>query len=110
VGLTSLSSEAHLFDIGEIADAGVVLREELHLADRICLEEPVGARHVVGPLEEGEFAIHAGGSHLGESLRHVALDVARHHLTHRPVACRLPDAALPLEVHVARSVPWIRAR
>jgi hypothetical protein len=101
-GLTGLSTEAHLFDIGEIADPGIVLREELHLADRIRLQEPVGDRHVVGTLEEGELTIDAGGSDLGEPLRNVALHVARHDLTQRPVAQRrLPHAAMPLEVRIA---------
>jgi hypothetical protein len=79
-GLTGLSPQAYLFGIREIPDPSVVLLEQLHLADRVRLEEPIGDRHIVGALEEGELAIHAGGPDLAEPLRHVALHVTRHHL------------------------------
>src|SRR5262245_3925061 len=63
-------------------------------------------RHIVGAFKEGDLAIHARGPDLGEPLRHVALHVARYHLAQRPIAQRgLPDAPMPLEVHVAPKRP-----
>jgi len=46
---------ACLLDIGEIADSGVVLLEEFHLANGVRLEEPIGDRRVVRALEKGQL-------------------------------------------------------